>query len=160
MLIDLNGFKQVNDTLGHQFGDLVLEACADRLVNAVRDTDVVGRWGGDEFVILLPGLEDGTAVRRSAERIFGQLGSTPVVGDVSMSGAIGAALYPRHGETLDELVRAADVAMYEAKTSGVSHRLADAVSIDLATETVTEQYIGPDRRRHPADSEAEADHVR
>ena len=160
MLIDLNGFKQVNDTLGHQFGDLVLEACADRLVNAVRDTDVVGRWGGDEFVILLPGLEDGTAVRRSAERIFGQLGSTPVVGDVSMSGAIGAALYPRHGETLDELVRAADVAMYEAKTSGVSHRLADAVSIDLATETVTEQYIGPDRRRHPAESEAEADHVR
>ena len=117
MLIDLNGFKQINDTLGHQFGDLVLEACADRLVNAVRDTDVVGRWGGDEFVILLPGLEDGTAVRRSAERIVGQLGSTPVVGDVSMSGAIGAALYPRHGETLDELVRAADVAMYEAKSS-------------------------------------------
>ncbi len=99
-------------------------------------------------------------MRRSAERIFAQLGSTPVVGDVSMSGAIGAALYPRHGETLDELVRAADVAMYEAKTSGVSHRLADAVTIDLATETVTEQYIGPDRRRHPAESEAEADHVR
>jgi diguanylate cyclase (GGDEF)-like protein len=155
MLIDLNGFKQVNDTLGHQFGDLVLEACADRLVNAVRDTDVVGRWGGDEFVILLPGLEDGTAVRHSAERIAGQLGATPVVGDVSMSGAIGAALYPRHGETLDELVRAADVAMYEAKTSGVSHRLADAVTIDLASETVTDQYIGPDRRRHPAESDAD-----
>jgi len=155
MLIDLNGFKQVNDTLGHQFGDLVLEACADRLVTAVRDTDVVGRWGGDEFVILLPGLEDGTAVRRSAERIAGQLGTTPVVGDVSMSGAIGAALYPRHGETLDELVRAADVAMYEAKSSGVSHRLADAISIDLAGDTVTDQYIGPDRRRHPEDSEAD-----
>jgi len=155
MLIDLNGFKQVNDTLGHQFGDLVLEACADRLVTAVRDTDVVGRWGGDEFVILLPGLEDGTAVRHSAERIAGQLGTTPVVGDVSMSGAIGAALYPRHGETLDELVRAADVAMYEAKSSGVSHRLADAISIDLASDTVTDQYIGPDRRRHPEDSEVD-----
>ena len=155
MLIDLNGFKQVNDTLGHQFGDLVLEACADRLVTAVRDTDVVGRWGGDEFVILLPGLEDGTAVRRSAERIAGQLGTTPVVGDVSMSGAIGAALYPRHGETLDELVRAADVAMYEAKSSGVSHRLADAISIDLASDTVTDEYIGPDRRRHPEDSEVD-----
>ncbi len=155
MLIDLNGFKQINDTLGHQFGDLVLEACADRLVNAVRDTDVVGRWGGDEFVILLPGLEDGTAVRRSAERIAGQLGSTPVVGDVSMSGAIGAALYPRHGETLDELVRAADLAMYEAKTSGVNHRLADAITIDLVDDTVHDGYSGPDRRRHPADSEAD-----
>ena len=155
MLIDLNGFKQINDTLGHQFGDLVLEACADRLVNAVRDTDVVGRWGGDEFVILLPGLEDGTAVRRSAERIAGQLGSTPVVGDVSMTGAIGAALYPRHGETLDELVRAADLAMYEAKTSGVSHRLADAVTIDIVGENVHDQYLGPDRRRHSEESEAD-----
>ena len=155
MLIDLNGFKQINDTLGHQFGDLVLEACADRLVNAVRDTDVVGRWGGDEFVILLPGLEDGTAVRRSAERIAGQLGSTPVVGDVSMTGAIGAALYPRHGETLDELVRDADLAMYEAKTSGVSHRLADAVTIDIVGENVHDQYLGPDRRRHSEESEAD-----
>ncbi len=158
MLVDLNGFKQVNDTLGHQFGDLVLEACADRLVTAVRDTDVVGRWGGDEFVILLPGLEDGTSVRRSAERIAGQLSSTPVVGDVSMSAAIGAALYPRHGETLDELMRSADVAMYEAKTSGVGHRLADAVTIDLARATVTDEYVGPDRRRHPTG--ADADKVR
>jgi diguanylate cyclase (GGDEF)-like protein len=153
MLIDLNGFKQINDTLGHQFGDLVLEACADRLVNAVRDTDVVGRWGGDEFVILLPGLEDGTAVRKSAERIAGQMGTTPVVGDVSMTGAIGAALYPQHGETLDELVRAADLAMYEAKTSGVNHRLADAITIDLINQPVHDDYSGPDRRRHPSGSE-------
>ncbi len=155
MLVDLNGFKQVNDTLGHQFGDLVLEACADRLVDAVRETDVVGRWGGDEFVILLAGIEDGTAVRRSAERIAGELSSTPVVGDITMSGAIGAALYPRHGETLDELMRAADVAMYEAKSSGVSHRLADAVTIDIARQTVTDQYMGPDRRRHPTGPEAD-----
>jgi diguanylate cyclase (GGDEF)-like protein len=147
MLVDLNGFKQINDTLGHQFGDLVLEECARRLTGAVRDTDVVGRWGGDEFVILLPGLEDGTAVRRSAERIASQLSSSPVVADVSISGAIGAALYPRHGEVLDDLVRAADVAMYEAKTSGVSHRIADALSVDLARETVSDTYSGPDRRR-------------
>lgn len=155
MLVDLNGFKQINDTLGHQFGDLVLQACADRLVNAVRDTDVVGRWGGDEFVILLPGLEDGSAVRRSAERIAGQLSATPVVGDVSISGAIGAALYPRHGENLDDLMRAADVAMYEAKTSGVTHRVADAVTVDLARETISDRYVGPDRRRHQAHSDAE-----
>ncbi|MEP6296279.1 MAG: GGDEF domain-containing protein, partial [Ilumatobacter sp.] len=76
MVIDLNGFKQVNDTLGHQFGDLVLAACAERLVEAVRDTDVVGRWGGDEFVILLPGLAERTAVRNSAERIWNRLSGT------------------------------------------------------------------------------------
>ena len=155
MLVDLNGFKQINDTLGHQFGDLVLQECAVRLTAAVRETDVVGRWGGDEFVILLPGLEDGTAVRRSAERIAGQLSSQPVVSDVSISGAIGAALYPRHGEGLDDLVRAADMAMYEAKSSGVSHRIADSLSVDLARDTVSDSYIGPDRRRHSASSDVD-----
>jgi diguanylate cyclase (GGDEF)-like protein len=155
MLVDLNGFKQINDTLGHQFGDLVLEECAHRLTGAVRDTDIVGRWGGDEFVILLPGLEDGTAVRRSAERIAGQLSSAPVVGDVSISGAIGAALYPRHGDALDDLVRAADIAMYEAKSSGVTHRIADSLAVDLARETVSDSYRGPDRRRHAAASDAD-----
>jgi diguanylate cyclase (GGDEF)-like protein len=155
MLVDLNGFKQINDTLGHQFGDLVLQECAHRLNSAVRETDVVGRWGGDEFVILLPGLEDGTAVRRSAERIATQLSSLPVVADVSISGAIGAALYPRHGEGLDDLVRAADVAMYEAKSSGVSHRIADSLAADLAHETVSDSYIGPDRRRHAASSDVD-----
>jgi diguanylate cyclase (GGDEF)-like protein len=152
MLIDLNGFKQVNDTLGHQFGDLVLQASAERLKDAVRDTDVVGRWGGDEFVIMLPTVQDGTAVRASAERIASRLSSTPVVGDVSMSGSIGAALYPRHGGGLDELIRAADVAMYEAKTTGVTHRLADSLTVDLAREKVTDDYQGPDRRRHPSAS--------
>jgi diguanylate cyclase (GGDEF)-like protein len=151
MLVDLNGFKQINDTLGHQFGDLVLQACAERLTNAVRETDIVGRWGGDEFVILLPGVEDGSAVRAAADRIATKLSSTPVAGDVSMSGSIGAALYPRHGDDLDELVRAADLAMYEAKSTGVSHRLADRLSLEDARETSTDSYRGPDRRRHPSD---------
>ncbi len=179
MVIDLNGFKQVNDTLGHQFGDLVLKASAERLVDAVRDTDVVGRWGGDEFVILLPGLAERTAVRKSAERIWDRLAGTPVVGDTSISASIGAAIFPRHGTTLDALMRAADVSMYEAKTTGVSHRIADtievtesllaesqvdngeeldAADVDADAETdeeglphpvVTDGYIGADRRRSP-----------
>ena len=151
MLIDLNGFKQINDTLGHQFGDLVLQAAADRLRSAVRDTDVVGRWGGDEFVILLPGVEDGTGVRASAERIGRSLAATPIVGDVSVTAAIGAALFPRHGRTLDDLISAADIAMYSAKSTGVTHRLADPHAVELAAEELrtSSGYHGPDRRRQP-----------
>lgn len=157
MLIDLNGFKQINDTLGHQFGDLVLRATAQRLRDAVRDTDIVGRWGGDEFVILLPGVEDGTAVRNSVERISSRLGSTPVVGDVSVSAAVGAAIYPRHGATLDDLIRAADVAMYEAKSTGVTHRLADVLTTEMAMEAQVSAsgYAGPDRRREQSGEQGE-----
>ena len=146
MLIDLNGFKQINDTMGHQFGDVVLKACAERLTNAVRETDVVGRWGGDEFVILLPGLEEGTAVRNSAERIATGLSRTPVAGDVYISGSVGAALFPRHGTTLDELMRNADAAMYGAKSSGVTLRVADPRT-EAVTDSTRGRYDGPDRRR-------------
>ena len=169
MVIDLNGFKQINDTLGHQFGDLVLAAAADRLVDAVRDTDTVGRWGGDEFVILLPGLAERTAVRNSAERIAECLGGTPVAGDTMISASIGAAIFPRHGTTLDALMRAADVAMYEAKSTGVGHRIADTIAVnesllavggaatisadgeatDTPAEVFTDGYVGADRRRSP-----------
>ena len=155
MLIDLNGFKQINDTLGHQFGDVVLQAAADRLQSAVRDTDVVGRWGGDEFVILLAGVEDGAGVRASAERIGRTLAATPIAGDVTVHAAIGAALFPRHGRELDDLISAADVAMYSAKSTGVIYRLADVHAVDLAADgaRTRSDYDGPDRRRRSSDNE-------
>jgi diguanylate cyclase (GGDEF)-like protein len=146
MLIDLDGFKGVNDTRGHHVGDEVLVECAHRLRSAVRDTDVVGRWGGDEFVILLPGLEQATAVRNSAERIGASIADTPLAPGVSLTASIGAALYPRHGHNFDDLIRAADGAMYGAKTTGVTHRLADALSSDDPSGSA---YTGSDRRRSP-----------
>ena len=130
MLIDLNAFKQINDSLGHHFGDRVLKACAERLVDALRDTDLVARWGGDEFVIILPGLVEASAVRDSAERIAASMRAAPLAGEVLVSGSIGAAVFPRHGLTLEELIHAADVAMYEAKTAGVLYRLASTVEAD------------------------------
>jgi diguanylate cyclase (GGDEF)-like protein len=152
MLLDLDDFKAINDTRGHHVGDQVLIETADRLRDAVRDTDVVGRWGGDEFVILLPGLEQTTAVRNSAERIGTSVGGRPVVDDVIVTGSIGAALYPRHGSTFDELIRAADGAMYGAKTTGVTYRLADSLSGDDPGGS-GERYHGPERRRTPSAGE-------
>jgi diguanylate cyclase (GGDEF)-like protein len=146
MLVDLDRFKLINDTRGHHVGDEVLVECARRLRSAVRDTDVVGRWGGDEFVILLPGLEHGTAVRNSAERIGAALSGTPIVGDITITGSIGAALYPRHGQTFNDLIRAADAAMYGAKSTGVTHRLADTLTADDHTPSDL-AYEGPERRR-------------
>lgn len=157
MLIDLNGFKQINDTRGHQVGDRVLQTAASRLKSAVRETDLVARWGGDEFVILLPGIEDGTGVRASAERIGRSLADTPIVDDITVTAAIGAALFPRHGANLDELIRSADLAMYAAKSTGVTYRLADRHDLDADDDTVTSAtgYVGPDRRRTVA---TERDH--
>jgi diguanylate cyclase (GGDEF)-like protein len=139
MLIDLNDFKQINDTRGHQFGDSVLAACAERLVGALRETDLVARWGGDEFVVILPGLVEANAVRNSAERIAAAMNSAPMAGDVSVSGSIGAALFPRHGSDFQALMQAADVAMYEAKATGVVHR--------LASTSDAESGIPADRRK-------------
>ncbi len=118
--IDLDRFKQVNDTLGHPVGDLLLQEVARRLKQCVRESDTVGRVGGDEFLVLLHDLplpEDAMIV---AEKIRVALGQRYDLADqrVHISPSIGVALYPGHGDDYKQLIRYADEAMYDAKKNG------------------------------------------
>jgi diguanylate cyclase (GGDEF)-like protein len=116
--LDLDGFKAVNDGLGHATGDAVLVAVAKRLQSSVRDADVVCRIGGDEFVILLPDITDGEAAdiaRRIISRVSEPFEFAPAA---RVGVSIGLASAPRDGVTADELLSAADRAMYEAKRRG------------------------------------------
>ena len=120
MYLDLDGFKQINDTLGHAVGDQLLVQFAQRLQAAVRASDTVCRQGGDEFVVLLPGLDTPEAACGVARKILAAC-DTPfeLAGQrvqVGLSGGI--ALFPQHGDSFDELSRHADDALYAAKRGG------------------------------------------
>jgi diguanylate cyclase (GGDEF)-like protein len=117
LLLDLNGFKQVNDTAGHQAGDILLQQVAKRLLGSVRDNDVVSRLGGDEFAILLTRDPDADAAAGVAGRICDRLGEPFTIDgeQVQIGGSVGIALYPADATDYDELMRGADQAMYEAK---------------------------------------------
>lgn len=117
LLLDLNGFKRINDVYGHAVGDEVLIGVAHRLVEAIRDVDLVARLGGDEFVILathLGGPDDAANVALRTMRAL----STPIRGGNavhSVGAGIGIALFPQDGQTSSELLRRADIALYRAK---------------------------------------------
>lgn len=115
--IDLDQFKQVNDTLGHSRGDMLLQAVADRLRSLVRKTDVVSRFGGDEFVVLQWPIESSEEAAELAKRILSALGrSYDIDGhDVVISASIGIALSPMDGTEVDQVLRHADMALYRAK---------------------------------------------
>ena len=125
LLVDLDGFKQVNDRFGHRNGDDVLAEVARRLQGAVRAADTVARLGGDEFVAVLPGADRSTALG-IAQRMLGDLGQPmPVAGhSVAISASVGVALYPVHGEQPEPLLLSADHAMYVAKRAGGGVHLA------------------------------------
>ena len=128
MLFDLNKFKQVNDTHGHLVGDELLRVVGSRLRKAVRDDDVVARWGGDEFVVVMPGVTtEEMGSRRAlelAEQVSGRTRLDGVAEALRVKVSVGVAIWPTHGVELDDLVIAADQAMYEAKRDGVTSRVA------------------------------------
>lgn len=120
LLLDLDRFKHVNDSLGHEVGDRLLIAVGDRLDRVVRAGDLVARLGGDEFAVVAKRLDGPDEARELAERIE-QVLTAPVVLDgmpLDVSGSIGVALYPDHGTDFATLLRHADVAMYTAKHNG------------------------------------------
>jgi diguanylate cyclase (GGDEF)-like protein/PAS domain S-box-containing protein len=120
LFVDLDAFKSVNDALGHSVGDDLLVDTADRLSSCIRETDMVARFGGDEFVILLNDLDNGQGARVIAERVLATLGLSRIVSrnDLFVTASVGIAVYPHDGASVEDLLKNADAAMYAAKSSG------------------------------------------
>ncbi|MDR7278332.1 diguanylate cyclase domain-containing protein [Catenuloplanes atrovinosus] len=122
LLIDLNRFKEVNDTLGHAVGDLLLQRVAERLRSAVRDSDTPARLGGDEFAVLLPRLSAPGDALLVARRIADAFGEPIVLGDgqvLRTHGSIGISIFPTDAADASQLLQHADIAMYAAKRAGL-----------------------------------------
>ena len=121
LFIDLDGFKQVNDAHGHAAGDSLLRAIGERLSVISRDGDVVARLGGDEFLMLVClASPDQAQLDALCNRVYRQLLAPVSVdgADLTVSGSVGLALFPRDAGSGDDLIRVADVAMYSAKQHG------------------------------------------
>ena len=121
MFVDLDKFKPINDTYGHEAGDFMLQTVAKRLKGCLRASDTAARVGGDEFLVLLPDIPSGPAALAVAEKICAALAgpcTTPEGIELCISASIGIAIYPEHAGTEHELMRLGDRAMYEAKNAG------------------------------------------
>jgi diguanylate cyclase (GGDEF)-like protein/PAS domain S-box-containing protein len=128
LLLDLNQFREINDTLGHHQGDVVLKEVARRLRDVIVEPDVVARLGGDEFAILLPNLHDALDLSAVVQKIHVTLNAPITIASlpIAVEAGIGIALYPDHGADPDTLVQRADVAMYASKASGASYVVYEA----------------------------------
>lgn len=120
LFIDLDDFKRVNDSLGHDAGDLLLRQVAERLQQSVRETDTVARFAGDEFVVVTAHIADRAFLQTVAEKLLHVLREPYAIGEesVRIGGSIGIALFPDHGEDPQALLNRADLAMYQAKAAG------------------------------------------
>src|SRR3984893_15799194 len=140
--LDLDGFMQVNNTLGHAAGDTLLKMVAERLVATVRGEDTVARLGGDEFIIGLWHLSDTSDAAKVASKVIGAVSQPYLVEGhvVSITASAGIGIYPVHGEDADTLMRSADLALYETKRAGKN---AYRVSERTDPSAVTGDYLPP-----------------
>jgi len=120
LFLDLDRFKTINDTLGHSFGDLLLQAVAERLRNCLRSSDTIARLGGDEFIVVIPDLHEADHAGKIAQKILNTISRHYVIRDIEVhtTVSIGISLFPDDGTANEELISNADVAMYRAKESG------------------------------------------
>ncbi len=120
LYLDLDGFKPVNDNLGHDLGDLLLKAVAKRIKNCLRSSDVVARLGGDEFTVILPGIKQPTDGAIVAQKIGSTIAQTFMINghSINVTASIGISVYPIDGDKPEILIKKADTAMYSAKKQG------------------------------------------
>jgi len=120
MYLDLDGFKQINDSLGHDAGDMLLKMVADRLAAAVRQEDTVARMGGDEFVIGLWELNHAEGVDKLVTKVIQAMSQPYRIQDreVRVTASVGVGIYPLHGDAVETLMKSADLALFEAKRTG------------------------------------------
>jgi diguanylate cyclase (GGDEF)-like protein len=120
LFIDLDGFKQVNDTLGHEMGDRLLVTVARRLRKSLRGSDIVSRLGGDEFTVIIRPIPNLQIAAKVAEKLLNII-TEPIILDGHMtkvSASIGISIYPINGQDSETLIKQADAAMYRAKHCG------------------------------------------
>jgi diguanylate cyclase (GGDEF)-like protein len=123
MLVDLDGFKEVNDQHGHQTGDALLREVSTRMRHTLRDTDFLARLGGDEFMVVIPQVSDRETAARIAEKLVSRIAAPYALtgakgAAVGVSASIGISMFPQHGTERETLMKSADEAMYAAKHAG------------------------------------------
>ncbi|NLP46457.1 MAG: sensor domain-containing diguanylate cyclase [Epulopiscium sp.] len=120
LFLDIDKFKQINDVYGHEAGDKILKKVACILQNYTRKSDMVARFGGDEFIVLLPHFKDSKSYKKVASRIMNAEDKSIYYHsrEIKISFSVGISLYPEHGNTIDTLILKADQAMYTAKNKG------------------------------------------
>ena len=152
LIMDLNRFKEINDTLGHLHGDLLLQQVAARLQETVRAGDTVARLGGDEFAVLLPRVDGIEAAEGLARRLLAALKAPVVINGVSLTveASIGVACFPDHGDGVDLLLQRADVAMYVAKSAHAGVQVYSQAQDDHSIERLS---LAAELRRAIADGQ-------